>query len=78
VAIVQGEGAKIEVQTTGGWRDISDFATSVEIGSLDSVDVAALNWKAENVTYTVQIEEWKEVVETANGKAIAAKPRTEM
>ena len=72
------KNVKVELLTKDGWADLSGCAVSVEVEPPNAVDAAVLEWLAENITCTVQIEEWKEVVETANGKTIAVEPRTEM
>jgi len=74
MAMIHGESVRIELLTEQGWRDLGDCAGSVE----DGVDMAVVKWLAESITFTVTIEDWKEVVETAGGKAIAAVPRMEM
>ena len=78
MATVRGEGVRVEILTEDGWVDLSGCTVSVEVEPPNAVDVAVLEWLAENIIYTVQIEEWKEVVETASGKTIAVEPRTEM
>ena len=70
VTIVHGEAIRFHVLTGAGWQDITDLA-EVELSGGDFEPSL-------EVTFEVVIEDFREYVETASGKYIAAIPRTEV